>query len=128
MILGLGTEIVEVLRIGRMIEKYGERFLEQVYTPREMGHCQARREYLQYFARVWSAKQAVCRALAMPTANRWHWTAVEIDCESPVPQVTLSKSLEARARELGVAQIMLSFAHCRTHAVATAIALAEPRR
>ncbi|MGC4001998.1 MAG: hypothetical protein QM811_02155 [Pirellulales bacterium] len=41
-IQGLGTEIVEVLRIAKLIERHGEAFLGRVYTPRELSFCQSR--------------------------------------------------------------------------------------
>ena len=42
-IVGIGTDIVECLRIGRMIETHGELFLNRVYTEREVRYCQARK-------------------------------------------------------------------------------------
>ena len=39
-IVGIGTDIVECLRIGRMIEQHGELFLSRVYTDREIRYCQ----------------------------------------------------------------------------------------
>ena len=41
-VLGLGTDIIECLRIGRMIERHGELFINRVYTPLEIRYCQSR--------------------------------------------------------------------------------------
>src|SRR5207247_3747519 len=62
-ILGIGTEIVECLRIGRMIERHGELFLTRVYTDREIRYCQARKRATEHFAGRWAAKEAVFKCL-----------------------------------------------------------------
>lgn len=49
-ILGIGTDITEIVRIGRMIERHGEVFLNRVYTENEIQYCQRRKEYLQHYA------------------------------------------------------------------------------
>lgn len=58
MIVGIGTDIVEIVRIGRMIERHDEHFLRRVFTANEIAYCRQRREYLQHFAGHWAAKQA----------------------------------------------------------------------
>ena len=60
-ILGIGTEIVECLRIGRMIERHGERFLTRIYTERETVFCQSRRRSREHFAERWAAKEAILK-------------------------------------------------------------------
>ena len=42
-VIGIGTDIVECLRIAQMIERHGELFLTRVYTPREVEYCSARK-------------------------------------------------------------------------------------
>ena len=44
MIVGVGTDIVEIPRIGKMIERHGEHFLTRVYTDEEIRYCQRRKE------------------------------------------------------------------------------------
>ena len=62
-ILGIGTDIVECPRIGKMIEQHGELFLRRVYTEREIRYCQARRHALEHFAGRWAAKEAILKAI-----------------------------------------------------------------
>ena len=49
-ILGIGTDIIECPRIGKMIEQHGELFLRRVYTEREIRYCQARKHAIEHFA------------------------------------------------------------------------------
>ena len=61
-IVGLGTDIIEIVRIGRMVERHGEVFLNRVFTPDEIRYCQKRKESYQHFAGRWAAKEAVMKA------------------------------------------------------------------
>src|SRR5438270_3878196 len=77
-ILGIGTDIVECLRIGRMIEQHGELFLRRVYTEREICWCQARKHATEHFAGRWAAKEAVLKCLGSGWRRGLSWTDVEI--------------------------------------------------
>jgi len=62
-ILGIGTDIIECLRIAQMIERHGELFIGRVYTPHEIQYCQSRKQATQHFAGRWAAKEAVLKVL-----------------------------------------------------------------
>ncbi len=62
-IVGIGTDIVECLRIAQMIERHGELFITRVYTPHEIEYCQSRKQGTQHFAGRWAAKEAVLKGL-----------------------------------------------------------------
>src|SRR5262249_36771069 len=62
-ILGIGTDIVECPRIGKMIEQHGELFLRRVYTEREIRYCQSRKHAIEHFAGRWAAKEAILKAI-----------------------------------------------------------------
>lgn len=122
-ILAIGSEIVECLRIGRMIERHGELFLTRVYTAREMSWCHARRHVTECFAERWAAKRAVLKCLGA-TSGRRLWTDVEIRVSPEgTPSVYVSGLAKERAALLRVNDIMLTLAHCRAYATATAIAV-----
>jgi holo-[acyl-carrier protein] synthase len=57
-VVGIGTDIVECLRIAQMIERHGELFLRRVYTTREIEYCSARKAATQHYAGRWAAKEA----------------------------------------------------------------------
>ena len=120
-IVGMGTEIVECLRIGRMIESHGERFLSQVYTPREIRFCNERKRPLEHFAALWAAKEAVLKALAL-AGRGLDWTDIEVQQEGR-PEVRLTGAVRDAAARQGIGSVMLSLARCRAYATATALAL-----
>ena len=81
MIIGLGTDIVEVDRIQKMIADHGAHFLERVFTAGEIAHCQPRRESAPHYAGRWAAKEAVMKVLGTGFTNEVGWT--EIEAERP---------------------------------------------
>ena len=120
-ILGIGTEIVECLRIRRMIDRHGELFLGRVFTEREMRACQAHKRATEYFAGHWSAKHAVAKALGVRMQKGLSWTEIEIQSDPLTPpKVAIRGATKDLAVRLGVAEIHVSIAHCRTYAIAFA--------
>jgi holo-[acyl-carrier protein] synthase len=123
-IVGVGTDIVECLRVGRMIEQHGELFLTRVYTEREIRFCQARKRATEHFAARWAAKEAVLKAMGAPWRRGMEWTDIEIRQEpGGVPQVILTGATRDLAQTLRIADIMLSMAHCRAYATSSAVAV-----
>jgi len=123
-IVGIGTEIVECLRIGRLIQKHGEQFLMRVYTEREIRSCQARKRPLEHFAGRWAAKEAVLKCLGTSWRPGTALTDVEVRCDAAgLPQVVLRGAVKDLAQRRGVGAVLLSMASCRAYATAYATAL-----
>ena len=123
-IVGIGTDIVECLRVGRMIERHGELFLRRVYTDREIRFCQSRKKAREHFAAAWAAKEAVFKALDGGWRRGVAWTDVEVrPAAAAPPKVLLCGATKERALGLRVAGILLSLAHCRAYATAYAVAV-----
>ena len=125
-ILGIGTDIVECPRIGKMIEQHGELFLRRVYTPREIRYCQARKHAIEHFAGRWAAKEAILKAMGTGWSQGITWTDIEVrPGEGGRPQVMVCGMAREVARERGIGEILISISHCRTYATAYAMALAR---
>jgi holo-[acyl-carrier protein] synthase len=124
-IVGIGTEITECLRIARLIERHGEQFIDRVYTAAEVRYCQGRPQSTQHFAARWAAKQAILKALGLPSA-RAAWTEIEIRrASSGRPTVAVCGAIKDHIEEQGVSDVLVSFSHCRMHAIAHAIVLGK---
>src|SRR3954467_8202586 len=125
-ILGIGTDIVECPRIGKMIEQHGEFFLRRGYTPREIRYCQARKHAIEHFAGRWAAKESILKAMGTGWSRGIGWTDIEIrNRTGGSPEVLVCGAAKEIARERGIGEILVSISHCRTYATAYAIALAR---
>src|SRR5947199_4749148 len=125
-IVGIGADIVECLRIGRMIEQHGELFLNRVYTEREIRYCQARKHSTEHFAGRWAAKEAVLKCLGTGWRRGLCWTDIEVRNDpSGQPRIRLHAATRDYARSLGIREVLISVSHCRTYATAYAMALGD---
>jgi holo-[acyl-carrier protein] synthase len=126
-ILGIGTDIIECPRIGKMIEQHGELFLRRIYTDREIRYCQARKHAIEHFAGRWAAKEAILKAMGTGRSHGIAWTNIEVRNDSDGrPQVMVCGAAREIARERGIGEILVSISHCRTYATAYALALIRP--
>jgi holo-[acyl-carrier protein] synthase len=125
-VLGIGTDIVECLRIRRMIERHGEQFLTRVFTERELRYCQRSKNATEHFAGRWAAKEAVLKCLGTGWAKGLCWTDIEVvNDTSGKPAVTLRAATAEHAKAMGIREIMITISHCRAYAVAYALAVGE---
>ncbi len=63
MILGIGTDLANIDRIAGVLERYGDRFRNRVFTPIEQARAEARRDVAGTYAKRWAAKEACSKAL-----------------------------------------------------------------
>jgi holo-[acyl-carrier protein] synthase len=124
-IVAIGTDIVECLRIGHMIEEHGELFLRRVYTTREISYCQTRKHATEHFAGRWAAKEAILKCLGTGWQRGMSWTDMEIR-NDPLgkPRVLLRGAAREQAETLRITNLLVSISHCRAYATAHALAVA----
>ena len=127
-IVGIGTDIVECLRIGRMLEEHGELFLTRVYTEREIRYCQSRKHATEHFAGRWAAKEAILKAIGTGWTRGICWTDLEVhNHPGGRPTVLVRGGAKDAAIRRGIGDILITISHCRTYATAYALALGAPR-
>ncbi|MBX9625233.1 MAG: holo-ACP synthase [Gemmataceae bacterium] len=124
-LVGIGTQVIECARVRRLIDRHGEAFLGQVYTARELRYCNGRRHTTEHFTAVWAAKEAVFRSLGTTWRPGVAWTDVEVVAEAGGQRVEVGGATAERMRARGVGAVLLTTAHCRAFATATAIAVRE---
>ena len=124
-IIGIGTDIVECDRIGRMLTQHGERFTGHVFTEAEVRYCSGRKVSEQHFAGRWAAKEAVLKAIGTGWIAGIAWKDVEVVVlPSGKPTIRLHRGAAQKSAELGIAEVLISISHCKSHATAMAIAVA----
>jgi holo-[acyl-carrier protein] synthase len=125
-IIGIGTDIIECLRIAQMIERHGELFINRVYTKHEIQYCQSRKLATQHFAGRWAAKEAILKALGTGWRRGISWRDIEVRNEpGGRPTVAMRGGARDVVEQLGITEMLISISHCRSHATAYALAQAE---
>lgn len=115
----VGIDLVEVGRIRRILEQHGPRFLDRVYTPREIDYCAGR---VTSLAARWAAKEAVAKALGCGL-GAVHWLEIEVlnDHEGG-PSLALHGEALKWAERLNLTQWSISLSHTKEYAVAFVVA------
>ena len=117
--LSTGVDIIEIPRIKKTLDRYGERFLKRIFTPDEIAYCRGRSPNL---AGRFAAKEATMKALGTGVRGVG-WKDIEvIRAESGAPSVKLHGRAKARADMLQVSELSLSISHSREFAVAFVVA------
>ncbi len=125
-IVSHGIDMVDCERLSESIERHGERFLKRVFTEAELAYCCDRKRELEHLAGRFACKEAVLKVLGTGWTNGIAWDEIEILNEpSGKPIVHLHGRCRELADEMHVAKILISISHIETHAIASAIGVAE---
>ena len=122
MIVGTGIDITEVPRIRQSIERFGQRFLQRIYTAGEMRYCDSKANRFERYAARFAAKEAAMKALGTGWNHGVRWR----DCEvSRMPGGRPTMAFHGKAGEfaakLGVKNVALSITHTAEQAMAQVI-------
>ena len=122
MIVGIGIDISEPHRLEEAVERYGRRFLERIFTPREIVYCDRKRNKWERYAARFAAKEAAFKALGTGWRRGVRWQEAEV-VNQPSGKPTLELTGKARefAQRLGVKAISLSLTHSTQFALAQVI-------
>jgi phosphopantetheine--protein transferase-like protein len=127
MIKGLGIDLVRINRIEEMIERWGNSFLQKVFTPGEIEYCNSKSRPAIHFAARFAVKEAVIKMLGGNTAGfKWHDFEV---CNNSAgrPELVLSERIEDVIKKAGIETIHISISHEREYAIAQAIGEGDSR-
>lgn len=115
-----GTDIIEIDRIKKSIERSGKTFLKLIYTPNEIEYCEGTRNAKYYhYAGRFAAKEAIYKAVSGLLEHRYDisWQNAEIiNDEWGNPKI---KFIDVDIK--GIESIDISISHCKSYAVATVI-------
>ena len=121
--LSVGVDMVEVPRIARAIERWGDRFLQRVYTPVELAHCRGR---VPELAVRFAAKEAISKALGVGIwwkgGIAWHEAEVRSN-RLGKPEVVLYGRAAEYAAQQCLDQWAISLSHTDEHAIAMVVAM-----
>ena len=116
--ISVGVDIIEIERVAATLARFGDRFLERVFTEGETAYCRGRAPQL---AARFAAKEAVMKALGTGTRGVG-WREIEVTRKrTGEPGIALHGRAAERAARLGIDRIAVSLSHSRHYAVASVI-------
>jgi len=122
MIIGIGTDIIEIERIRHMIERHGDHFLNRCFTPSEIEYASRHRDSAVRYAGRWAAKEAVVKVLGTGFVQGITFHDIEVvSLHTGQPTVKLAGEALQISQQLKIAEIKLTISHAREYATATAI-------
>ena len=118
----IGIDIIEIKRIKSLIDQYGQKFLQKIYTRREIAYCEKSAALMyQRYAGRFVAKEAIAKALGRGTRELSFSDIEIINDEFGKPDMELHGRAAEMANYLKVVDIYVSISHCYDYAVANAL-------
>lgn len=123
-IVGLGLDLVQIERFGRVHERHGEKLLERVFTDGERAYCERRKaSRLASYAGRFAVKEAVMKVLGTGWAKGVRWRDIEVVRKSgQAPELVLHGVAAEIAKTKGIARIHVTITHDAGLAAAVAVA------
>ena len=122
MIVGIGLDIAEPERLEQAVARYGQRFLERIFTPKEIAYCERKRNKWERYAARFAAKEAAFKALGTGWRRGVRWRDIEVVRNSSgKPSLRLDGVAREFADKLRVRNIALTITHSGNTALAQVI-------
>ena len=118
-----GTDIIEIERVKNSIESIGKKFIEEIYTQKEIEYCESKKKQkYQHYAARFAAKEAIFKAVSKLLNNKFDisWKNAEIiNDENGRPYINFlnTKIIEK------IEDIDISISHCKEYAIANVVIL-----
>ena len=122
-IIGLGIDATDIPRIAATLERYGERFMNRIFTEGEIAYCRRRRVPAIHFAGRFAAKEAAMKALGTGHSQNVLWRDVEVMRRGGPPQLQFHGGAARRFAAMGAQSSLLTITHSETLALAQVLIL-----
>src|SRR5262245_6265720 len=122
-IIGIGIDATEIDRIAAAIDRYGERFLNRVFTDAEVAYCARKRVPAPHFAGRFAAKEAAMKALGTGHSHGVLWRDVEVVRLGGPPQLRFHGGAARRFASMRASSSLLSITHSETLAIAQVLVI-----
>ena len=121
LLIGLGSDLIDVARIAGVLERQGDRFLDRVFTDEERTYCFGMKYPHKHLAARFAAKEAVSKAFTTGIGSELGWKSISVHHgERHEPLVRLDEKGAALLAHVGGTNILLTLSHTDTAAIAVA--------
>ncbi|UCI18174.1 holo-ACP synthase [Mesorhizobium sp. B2-1-8] len=101
MIIGIGSDLIDITRIEKSLERHGQRFIQRIYTEVEQARSENRRARAASYAKRFAAKEACAKALGTGLAQGVFWRDMGVvNLPSGAPTVALTGGALARLEKI----------------------------
>jgi holo-[acyl-carrier protein] synthase len=126
-IAGTGIDIVNIERVERLMDRWGERFIRRIFTDAEIRRCRGRARAAECFASRFAAKEAFLKAIGWGLQNGISWTDIEVGHDGlGKPVLVLRRKAEEVLEARGIRRTFVSLSHDDPWAVAQVIIESNP--
>ncbi|MGM0411273.1 MAG: holo-ACP synthase [Bacillota bacterium] len=122
MIYGTGVDIVNIKRVQNLIERWGKKFLNKVFSEREIDYCQNKNNVAVHLAARFAAKEAVAKMFGTGIGKINWRDIIVINDKNGKPEIELRGKARELRKELEIEKIFLSISHEKEYAIAQVIA------
>jgi holo-[acyl-carrier protein] synthase len=121
MIIGIGTDIIEVNRIAKLLNKQ-KRFKERIFTSGEIEYCEHKANSAQHYAARFAVKEALLKAIGTGWRGGVAFKEIEVNNNTKgKPELILSGAVKAITDEMGVTNIQVTISHLKDLAIGMVI-------
>ena len=125
-IIGTGLDATEIERIAQSIERYGDRFVQRIFTEGEIAYCRRKKDFASSFAARFAAKEAAMKALGTGHSQGVFWRGIEVVRGSyGPPRLEFHGGAATRFARLGATSAQLTLTHSRDLALAHVMLLGD---
>jgi holo-[acyl-carrier protein] synthase len=121
-VLGIGVDLVENARIQHSLDRFGERFLQRVFTAGEIEYSQSMKFPARHLAARFAAKEALSKAFGTGIGKAMGWRDIDVRKKaSGEPFIVLEGGAKQLADDRGVRAVWISLSHTEHHAMAVIV-------
>ncbi len=119
MIKGIGTDIIEIRRFKKLMQRHPKRFLKRLFTEQEQAYCSLYKDPEKHFTARFAAKEAVSKALGTGFGSKLRFQDLSIiNSSEGKPMVILSEEAQKKFND---PKIEISMSHSQAYATAIAV-------
>ena len=124
-ILAIGLDATDIPRVADVFERYGQRFLQRIFTEGEIAYCTRRRNPVPHLAGRFAVKEATMKALGTGRSQGVLWRDIEVVRRGGPPKLHLHGGALRRAEKLKVRESLVTITHSDALALAQVILLGD---
>ncbi len=124
-IVGVGLDATDIHRVRHTVNRFGDRFLQRVFTDEEIRYCMRRRDPAPHLAARFAAKEAGMKALGTGWSQGVSWRDIEVVRRQGPPQLRFHGAAAARFAALGATRALVSLTHAESLALAQVLFVAD---